>query len=231
IEETNFNWWIKRVKSCFKLYDKVRIDHFRGFESYWAIPAKAKTAQFGKWEKGPGMKLFYAIKKSLGDLDIIAEDLGFLTPKVYKLLKDSGYPGMKILQFAFDSREESDYLPHKYPKKSVAYTGTHDNQTVAGWYKTTNKKDKDFCDKYLDNFLSSKIDKENSISWKFIEALWSSNSNLTIAPLQDFLDLDDEARINTPSTLGGNWIWRVDKSLLTKDLENKLSVLTIKHKR
>ncbi|MGL5711080.1 MAG: 4-alpha-glucanotransferase, partial [Cetobacterium sp.] len=114
---------------------------------------------------------------------------------------------------------------------SVAYTGTHDNQTVAGWYKTTNKKDKDFCDKYLDNFLSSKIDKENSISWKFIEALWSSNSNLTIAPLQDFLDLDDEARINTPSTLGGNWIWRVDKSLLTKDLENKLSVLTIKHKR
>ncbi|MGL5744056.1 MAG: 4-alpha-glucanotransferase [Cetobacterium sp.] len=231
IEETNFNWWIKRVKSCFKLYDKVRIDHFRGFESYWAIPAKAKTAQFGKWEKGPGMKLFYAIKKSLGDLDIIAEDLGFLTPKVYKLLKDSGYPGMKILQFAFDSREESDYLPHKYPKKSVAYTGTHDNQTVAGWYKTTNKKDKDFCDKYLDNFLSSKIDKDDSISWKFIEALWSSNSNLTIAPLQDFLDLDDEARINTPSTLGGNWIWRVDKSLLTKDLENKLSVLTIKHKR
>ncbi|WP_432205412.1 4-alpha-glucanotransferase (plasmid) [Cetobacterium somerae] len=231
IENDNFKWWIKRVKSCFKLYDTVRIDHFRGFESFWAIPAKAKTARFGKWEKGPGMKLFYAIKKSLGDLDIIAEDLGFLTPKVHKLLKDSGYPGMKILEFAFDSREESDYLPHKYPKKSVAYTGTHDNQTVVGWYKTVNDKDKKFCDEYLDDFLKNSNSKTESINWKFIEALWSSNSNLVVAPMQDFLGLDDSSRMNTPSTLGGNWIWRFDSNLLNKELSKKISSITTQYKR
>ncbi|MGL4672453.1 4-alpha-glucanotransferase [Cetobacterium sp.] len=231
IESTKYSWWIKRVKHCFKLFDTVRIDHFRGFESYWAIPAEAKTAQHGKWKKGPGMKLFYAIKKALGNCDIIAEDLGFLTPKVQKLLKDSTYPGMKILQFAFDSREESDYLPHKYPKKSVAYTGTHDNQTTLGWYNNINSIDKKFCDDYLKNYLNSENLNSLSINWKFIEALWSSNSNLTIAPLQDFLGLDDSARMNTPSTLGNNWIWRVDSSLLTESLEKQISVLTKKHNR
>ncbi|MCQ9626747.1 4-alpha-glucanotransferase [Cetobacterium somerae] len=231
IEKNNFKWWIKRIKSCFKLYDTVRIDHFRGFESFWSIPAKAKTARFGKWEKGPGMKLFNAIKNSLGNLDIIAEDLGFLTPKVYKLLKDSGFPGMKILEFAFDSREESDYLPHKYPKKSIAYTGTHDNQTLVGWYETINKKDKIFCDDYLDNFLKDKNIQDNSINWKFIEALWSSNSQLVVAPMQDFLGLDDSSRMNTPSTLGNNWIWRVDKSFLDSNLSQKISILTKKYNR
>ncbi|MGL6025496.1 MAG: 4-alpha-glucanotransferase, partial [Cetobacterium sp.] len=231
IESTNYSWWIKRVKHCFKLFDTVRIDHFRGFESYWAIPAGAKTAQYGKWTKGPGMKLFYAIKKALGNCDIIAEDLGFLTPKVQKLLKDSTYPGMKILQFAFDSREESDYLPHKYPKKSVAYTGTHDNETTLGWYNNINSIDKKFCDDYLKNYLNSETLNSLSINWKFIEALWSSNSNLTIAPLQDFLELDNSARMNTPSTLGKNWVWRVDSSLLTKSLEKQISLLTKKYNR
>ncbi|MGL5355614.1 MAG: 4-alpha-glucanotransferase, partial [Cetobacterium sp.] len=231
IEADNYSWWIKRVKSCFKLYDTVRIDHFRGFESYWSIPAKAKTAQYGKWVKGPGMKLFFAIKKALGELDIIAEDLGFLTPKVYKLLKDSTYPGMKILQFAFDSREESDYLPHKYPAKSVAYTGTHDNQTTLGWYKSTNEKDREFCDEYLKDFLKLDSTENTSISEKFIEALMKSNSNLAITPLQDFLELDDSARMNTPSTLGGNWSWRVKESLLDSDLSNRISTLTKKYKR
>ena len=231
IENDGFKWWIKRIKSCFKLYDTVRIDHFRGFESFWAIPAKAKTARFGKWESGPGMKLFNSIKKSLGDLDIIAEDLGFLTPKVHKLLKDSGFPGMKILEFAFDSREESDYLPHKYPKKSVAYTGTHDNQTVTGWYNSVNKKDKEFCDNYLNTFLKDKNSENQSINWKFIEALWSSNSQLVIAPMQDFLGLGDSSRMNTPSTLGNNWIWRVDKSSLDHTLSKKIATLTDRYKR
>ena len=231
IEKENFSWWIKRIKSCFKLYDTVRIDHFRGFESFWSIPAKAKTARFGKWETGPGMKLFNSIKKALGDLDIIAEDLGFLTPKVYKLLKDSGFPGMKILEFAFDSREESDYLPHKYPKKSIAYTGTHDNQTIVGWYKTINKQDKEFCDNYLNNFLQDKNILDNSINWRFIEALWCSNSQLVIVPMQDILGLDDSARMNTPSTLGNNWVWRLDSTSLNKNLSEKISNITKKYQR
>lgn len=231
IEDNNFKWWIKRIKSCFKLYDTVRIDHFRGFESFWAIPAKAKTARFGKWENGPGIKLFNAIKKSLGNLDIIAEDLGFLTPKVHRLLKESGFPGMKILEFAFDSREESDYLPHKYPKKSVAYTGTHDNQTIVGWYSTINTKDKEFCDSYLKKFLADKNLQDDSINWKFIEALWNSNSQLVIAPMQDFLGLDDSSRMNTPSTLGDNWKWRVEKTLLTDEFSARIALLTQKYNR
>ena len=193
--------------------------------------SKAKTARFGKWETGPGMKLFNSIKKALGDLDIIAEDLGFLTPKVYKLLKDSGFPGMKILEFAFDSREESDYLPHKYPKKSIAYTGTHDNQTIVGWYKTINKQDKEFCDNYLNNFLQDKNILDNSINWRFIEALWCSNSQLVIVPMQDILGLDDSARMNTPSTLGNNWVWRLDSTSLNKNLSEKISNITKKYQR
>ncbi|MGL4946649.1 MAG: 4-alpha-glucanotransferase, partial [Cetobacterium sp.] len=147
------------------------------------------------------------------------------------LLKDSTYPGMKILQFAFDSREESDYLPHKYPAKSVAYTGTHDNQTTLGWYKSTNEKDREFCDEYLKDFLKLDSTENTSISEKFIEALMKSNSNLAITPLQDFLELDDSARMNTPSTLGGNWSWRVKESLLDSDLSNRISTLTKKYKR
>ena len=227
MEKTNYKWWIKRVKSCFKLYDTVRIDHFRGFESFWSIPAKAKTAKSGKWEKGPGMKLFDAIKKSLGNLDIIAEDLGFLTPQVIKLLKDSGYPGMKILEFAFDSREESDYLPHKYIENSVAYTGTHDNQTVLGWYRSVSEEERNYCEKYLKNFLGDKIKDDESISWKFIKAVWYSNSRLAIAPMQDFLELDDSARMNTPSTLGGNWVWRMTKdSCYSENLSKEIKQIT-----
>ena len=138
---------------------------------------------------------------------------------------------MKILEFAFDSREESDYLPHKYPKKSIAYTGTHDNQTVVGWYKTLNKKDKTFCDNYLNNFLKDRDIQDSSINWKFIEALWSSNSQLVVAPMQDFLGLDDSSRMNIPSTLGNNWIWRVDSSFLDSKLSQKISILTKKYNR
>lgn len=232
MEEDKFDWWIKRIKTCFNLYDIVRIDHFRGFESYWSIPAKSKTAASGKWEKGPGIKLFNEIKRKLGVLPIIAEDLGFLTPKVHKLLKDSGYPGMKILEFAFDSREESDYLPHKYPYNSVAYTGTHDNLTVVGWYETVNETDRNFCDEYLSKFLKEiGGDIQESINWKFIEATWGSKSKMALAQMQDFLGLGIDARMNTPSTLGNNWTWRMKSNSLTEELAKKIENVTVKFKR
>ncbi|MGL4392186.1 MAG: 4-alpha-glucanotransferase, partial [Fusobacteriaceae bacterium] len=164
MEKTNFEWWVERIKACLKMHDIVRIDHFRGLESYWSIPFDAKTAATGTWEKGPGMKLIKAINKNLKDAPIIAEDLGFLTDDVRKLLADSGYPGMKILLFAFESKEESDYLPHKYPENSVAYTGTHDNETVVGWYQNATLSDKNNCDKYL---ASMKEIESNEINWKF----------------------------------------------------------------
>ena len=140
-KETGYAWWIERIRNCYKLYDVIRIDHFRGFDEYYNIPYGDKTAEFGKWEKGPGISLFKTLKKELGEIDIIAEDLGFLTDSVLKLVKDTGYPGMKVLQFAFDSREDSDYLPHNYTSNCVVYTGTHDNDTIHGWYSNKNKKD------------------------------------------------------------------------------------------
>ena len=228
MKRTGYDWWIERIKACFEQHDIVRIDHFRGFESYWAIPAGAKTATKGRWQKGPGMDLFNAIKKRLGDIPIIAEDLGFLTPRVKKLLKDSGYPGMKILQFAFDSRDENDYYPHKYEENSVAYTGTHDNETVVGWYDTVNVADKKICDAYI-----GKIKEVTSpeINWKFIETVWNSDSIMALAQMQDFLGIGSEGRMNIPSVPSGNWQWRMEEKLLSDKLAQRLSVLTKKYER
>ncbi|MGL6170185.1 MAG: 4-alpha-glucanotransferase, partial [Fusobacteriaceae bacterium] len=228
IEKDGFSWWIERIKACFEIHDIVRIDHFRGFESYWAIPAGSPTAVNGKWEKGPGMKLFHAIKEAVGDMPIIAEDLGFLTPAVEKLLKDSEYPGMKILLFAFDSKEENDYLPNKYPKNSVAYTGTHDNRTVLGWYQNCDPEDKESCEKYLEKMPEVK---SWEINWKFIEAVWSTKSQLALAQMQDILGLGDEARMNTPSTSENNWQWRLKSSQLTEDLAQRLKKVTKEFRR
>lgn len=232
MKKDNYIWWMNRLKFCSRLYDISRIDHFRGFESYWSIPSEAKTAIIGRWEKGPGINFFNAIKSNIGNITIIAEDLGILTSKVEKLLVDTGYPGMKILEFAFDSEGESCYLPHKYKRNSIAYTGTHDNSTIVGWYKNTSKKDKEFCDEYLDYYLK-KIDGNlnESISWKCIEAIWGSKSIISIAQLQDFLEIGDEGRMNTPSTLGRNWIWRVSKEKLTDELANKILKITKKFNR
>ena len=152
--ETGYAWWIKRIGYCYKLYDVVRIDHFRGFDEYYSIPYGDATAEHGTWRKGPGYALFEALKNKLGNMDIIAEDLGFLTPSVLELVRKTGYPGMKILQFAFDSREESDYLPHNYSANSVVYTGTHDNDTVLGWYDSICAADRKFAKEYL-NMLCS----------------------------------------------------------------------------
>ncbi len=219
-KETGYDWWKKRIAYCYKLYDVVRIDHFRGFDEYYAIPFGHPTAEHGKWEEGPGIEVFNELKSVIGKKQVIAEDLGFLTKSVIKLVKRTGYPGMKILQFAFDSREESDYLPHNYEKNCVVYTGTHDNQTTTGWFRTLNKKDKAFAKKYLN------IKGNKNIAWIFIRAALSSVADTAVIPMQDYLELGDEARMNTPSTLGSNWKWRMEKNALTDELALNIRQLT-----
>ena len=219
---TNHEWWIKRIEYSFKLYDVVRIDHFRAFDEYYSIPYGEDTAINGSWKKGPGIELFNTIKEKLGDVDIIAEDLGFLTETVKQLLDDTGYPGMKVLQFAFDSREDSDYLPHNYTKNCIVYTGTHDNNTIKGWYKEISSEDKQMSVDYINN----KYSKEDEIHWDFVCLGMRSVADTCIIPVQDYLGLDSEARINTPSTLGNNWTWRMSKGSLSKDIIEKIRMLT-----
>ena len=217
-EQTGFAWWIRRIRHCFTLYDIVRVDHFRGFDEYYAIPYGHTTAELGKWEKGPGLKLFTALKDALGDMPIIAEDLGFLTPSVLQLVHDTGYPGMKVLEFAFDSREESDYLPHNYPRNCVVYTGTHDNQTLKAWYQEMSDTDRNFAIEYMD--LEGK--NADQVQMSFIRAALASVADTAIIPLQDYLGLGAEARINTPSTLGDNWKWRLTEGEFTHELAAKI---------
>ena len=221
-KSTGYKWWIERISYCFKLYDIVRIDHFRGFDEYYSIPYGSDNAIDGSWEKGPGLDLFQTLKSKLGELNIIAEDLGFLTPSVKQLLEDTAYPGMKILQFAFDSREESDYLPHNYSRNCVVYTGTHDNNTIKGWYKEISEVDKDMSIDYLNN----KNTEEDEIHWDFICSAMRSVADTCIIPVQDFLGLGDEARINTPSTVGSNWCWRMKKGCFSDNLVKRIKNLT-----
>lgn len=220
LEERGFDWWIRRIENNMELFDVTRIDHFRGFESYWEVPFEEETAINGRWRKGPGMKLFHAINNTLGNVDIIAEDLGFLTEEVISLREETGYPGMKVLQFAFDTREESDYLPHNYDSNCVVYTGTHDNDTVGGWLKNAGASDVEHAIKYL------KLNEDEGYHWGFIRGAWSSVANLSIAQMQDFLGLGSEARMNIPSTIGGNWQWRVKPEYLTDELAEKIHDMT-----
>lgn len=215
-EETGFAWWMQRLAHCFDIYDIVRIDHFRGFDEYWAVPYGDETAENGEWKPGPGYKLFEVMKKTLGNRAVIAEDLGFLTPGVLKLVKKTGYPGMKILQFAFDATGESDYLPHKYPNNCVVYTGTHDNDTVNGWLATLNKKDLAFVKKYVN------AKRTPELCETLIRTALGSVADTAVIPMQDYLGLGGEARINTPSTLGGNWEWRMEKDACTEELSKHM---------
>lgn len=220
LEKDGFSWWIDRVRESLKIYDVVRIDHFRGFESYWEIPYGDETAINGKWVKGPGIKLFEAIENALGKVDIIAEDLGFLTDEVKEFLKATGFPGMKILQFAFGD-DDSSYIPYNYPRNCIAYTGTHDNNTFRGWFETmTTEEERKNCVKYLG------LNEEEGYGWGFIRGVWESVANLSIATMQDFLDLGNEARMNEPSTLGKNWKWRATKDQLSDELADKIYDLT-----
>lgn len=216
MKKDGYTWWTRRIKAMSELYDIIRIDHFRGFDSFYAIPAKDDTAKNGQWKQGPGMDLFCELEKKLGKLPIIVEDLGFLTPSVHKLLKDSGFPGMKVIQFAFDSREESDYLPHTYTNHCVVYTGTHDNDTVMGWMKTAPKASVKYAKEYLN------LTKEEGYNWGMMRAAWSSVADMAIVPMQDILGLGSEARINTPSTLGENWKWRATPEQIDTKIAKKL---------
>lgn len=219
LKNTNYKWWIDRLKGSQKLYDVLRIDHFRGFDEYYAVPAENDTAVHGKWLKGPGMDFFKIVNEEINNIEIIAEDLGFLTDTVVKLLNDTGYPGMKILEFAF-SGDNNTFLPHNYNKNSVVYTGTHDNDTVMGWLKNADEKEKKFAESYA--VLSEK----EGYNWGFIRLAYASVSNLAIIPMQDFLGLDSDSRMNIPSTVCGNWQFRIDTSALTTELSEKIQNLT-----
>ena len=220
--QTGYDWWCKRIDYCFQLYDVVRIDHFRGFDEYFSIPADAKTAAGGHWEKGPGIELFETINARLGEKQIIAEDLGYVTETVKKLLKDSGYPGMKVLEFAFDPREETDYLPHGYDKNCVVYTGTHDNETLVQWYKGLDDESRAFTLEYMNNEHTP----EDKKYWDFVRMAMLSTANTCIIPVQDYMGLDKEARINFPSTLGNNWKWRMKPGMISDELNKKIYALT-----
>ena len=220
--QTGYQWWCRRLEHCFKLYDVMRIDHFRGFDEYYSIPWGEETAENGHWEKGPGMELFTTLKRQLGPKDIIAEDLGLQTPSVHKLLRDSGYPGMKVLEFAFDPEEDTGYLPHCYDRNCVVYTGTHDNETLVQWYRGLDEKSRSFAEEYLDN--ADTPDKEKY--WDFVRLAMMSAADTCIIPLQDYLGLDKVARINKPSTLGGNWVWRMEKEMLSDEVTDRIYRLT-----
>lgn len=224
--DTNYAWWIRRFGAAAKLYDVIRIDHFRGFESYWAVPYGDKTARNGQWVKGPGMDFFRMVQREFPGLDFIAEDLGFVTPEVRQLQIDSGYPGMKVIEFAFDSREESDYLPHLYPVDSVCYTGTHDNVTLKQWLSEASAKDVAYAKAYLG------LNRGEGYVWGLIRGGMGSVSRLFIAQMQDYLELGKEARMNFPGTVStDNWTWRAEKGFDSRRLAVKLYAMTKRYGR
>ena len=218
--EDGFSWWLRRLKAAGELYDVVRMDHFRGLEAYWAVPFGDATARGGKWVKGPGMDFINAVKNGLPGLKMIAEDLGFLTQEVLDLRDASGFPGMKVLGFAFDSREPSDYLPHTYPANSVCYTGTHDNMTTRQWFETAGKDAVAYASEYMC------LNEKEGLVWGTIRTAMASVSDLCIIPMQDYLDLGADARMNFPGTqTSANWTWRAAEGFAPKALAEKIHAL------
>ena len=227
-KKEGYAWWIRRMEKCNELYDVIRIDHFRGFDEYYSIPYGRKDAVIGQWEKGPGLELFTAMKEKLGELNIIAEDLGYITPTVRQLVKDTGFPNMKIMEFAFDGREPkqggaktNDYLPFNMDKNCVVYTGTHDNETLYGWLDNVGKASLAEAKRFMD---IKWITKKGFVK-KMIRLAISSPANYCIIPIQDYLCLGNEARINEPSTLGTNWRWRLVEGQLTDKLADEMLYL------
>ena len=223
MRETGYEWWTRRLESAFSMFDIVRIDHFRGFEAYFAVPYGETTARNGVWEKGPGYDFFAAMEKKLGRREVIAENLGFLTPQVQELLDQCGFPGMEVLQFAFDWSKRSIYLPQYYIRNCIAYTGTHDNTTLRDWYEKLPPQDREFADRYMG--LSDGMDQEQK-NWRMIACLLRSVADTVVVPLQDYLCLGGQARINTPSTVGGgNWCWRMCPGMASDSLAEKMRLL------
>ena len=222
LKKRGYDWWIRRISRCYEFYDIIRIDHFRGFDEYYAIPYGDETAENGKWEKGPGMDLFKAVHDALGEAPIIAEDLGYITDSVRELLSKSGYPGMKVLQFAFDESESSSYLPYKHQTNCVVYTGTHDNMTTRGWIESLNDHDRDFVRRYINSIFTD----YGQFTWDFIREAFRSVADLCIVPIQDFLVKGNEARMNCPAVGSNNWQWRVVPNLLSHELAKSIYDMT-----
>lgn len=225
MEKHHFDWWVERMEAAFRLYDVVRIDHFRGFEAYYAIPAEDVTAEHGTWIKGPGMKLFRVFKKRFSKLPIIAEDLGFLTENVHQLLKQTGFPGMKVLEFAFDPKGDSTYLPHHHIPHSVVYTGTHDNVPIRAWFDALSPEEKHFVREYI------MLENDDKICDQMVRCALESVAETAIIPIQDYLGLGIDSRINTPSTKDNNWTFRLDKKYLSNELALYIAFLTKLYRR
>lgn len=224
-KESGFKWWIYRIEHCFTLFDALRIDHFRGFDEYYSIEYGSRDATKGEWKNGPKMALFEAIFKKLGEKEIIAEDLGFITNGVRELLESCGYPGMRVFQFGFDKRDTSpknEHLPHNYSENSVAYTGTHDNPTIVSWFFEISKEERED----VRNYLCDSYTPDSEINMPIIGAVMRSPARLCIIPIQDYLGLDSRARINTPSSIGSNWTWRLCSNDIDSSLAKRIYKIT-----
>ena len=228
-KETGYAWWISRMKHCFTLYDVVRVDHFRGFDEYYSIPYGDENAKRGHWEKGPGMDLFHALKNALGEQAVIAEDLGYVTESVKKLVEDSGFPGMKLLEFAFDSRESGDYRPNTWTENTVCYTGTHDNQVLKDWFLEIEDADRQMAADYVGKTVEELLAMDY-VDF-FIKLTLNSKSNTAIIPYQDYCHKGKEARVNKPSVLGCNWSYRFQKEDFTKEMAEKIRAFCEESKR
>lgn len=227
-KETGYSWWISRMRHIQTLYDIVRIDHFRGFEAYYSVPYGEPTARNGHWEPGPGMDIFRALEAALGKMDVVAEDLGFLTDSVREMVRESGYPGMKVLQFAFGDSPYNEYLPHNHIRNCIVYTGTHDNETSRGWFKSM----PEYVRKYCLDYLGCPEHTEEQFAEDMIRTALSSVADTAVIPMQDYLNLDNSARINEPSTLGGiNWCWRMQPGAFTDELADRIRRLTERYGR
>jgi 4-alpha-glucanotransferase len=216
LAERGFDWWIERIRRACELYDIVRLDHFRGFEAYWAIPAGEETAVNGERVKAPGLELFRALEAALGPLPLVAEDLGMITPAVEALRAELGMPGMKVLQFGFNSKGAHLHLPHRHTPSTVAYTGTHDNDTTQGWWNEASKVERSAVEAYVGTVGKTAV-------WPLIRATEASVAQLAVVPAQDLLELGSEARMNTPAVAAGNWSWRAPEGCWTPELAARLA--------
>jgi 4-alpha-glucanotransferase len=237
MESQGFEWWIERFRATFQLFDIVRVDHFRGFHAFWQVPGGETTAVNGKWVPGPGARLFEALEVSLGRLAIVAENLGVITPEVEAIRKRFEFPGMAILQFAFGNDPQApDFRPHNYPREVVAYTGTHDNDTTMGWWTSAGAGDstrtaEDIRSERQRTLAYLGLENSGELNWRFIRALMGSVANTVVFPAQDLLGLGTEARMNMPSTLGTNWLWRMKRNALTPEISARLREMSVLYDR
>jgi 4-alpha-glucanotransferase len=218
LAERGFDWWIDRVRRATRLYDIIRLDHFRGFEAYWAIPAEEETAVKGEWVMAPGLELFRTLERALGPLPLVAEDLGLITPEVEALRHDLGMPGMKVLQFGFSNKGAHMHLPQQYTTDTVAYTGTHDNDTTQGWWQSASDAEHKAVEALVGPVHGQPV-------WPLIRAAEGSVAEIAVVPAQDLLELGSEARMNTPAVAAGNWSWRAPEHCWTEELADRLAAL------